>query len=57
MSKTNHPDSALSAKQRVEKGLQALRTGLGAYVGKHVRDRHRRNGRHCASRDGPRRRM
>ena len=50
MSKTDAPGAALEAKQRVEKGLEALRLGLGAYVGKHMRDRHGKNWRHYASR-------
>ena len=50
MSNTDASSKALEAKQRVEKGLEALRVGLGAYVGKHMRDRHGKNWRHYASR-------
>ena len=42
--------SALAAKQRVEKGLEALRQGLGPYVAKHMLDRHGNHWRHYASR-------
>ena len=31
---------AISAKRRVDEGLEALRTGLAPYVEKHMRDRH-----------------
>ena len=50
MSKADKPDRALAAKQRVEKGLEALRVGLGPYVGKHMQDRHGDRWRHHASR-------
>ena len=40
MTRMETPDTALEAKQRVETGLEALRNGLGEYVGKHMRDRH-----------------
>ena len=43
-------DAALAAKQRVEKAVEALRVGLGPYVGKHMRDRHGNHWRHYASR-------
>ena len=42
--------TVLDAKQRVERGLEALRIGLGPYVGKHMRDRHGNHWRHHASR-------
>ncbi len=50
MSKTTVANSALEARQRVEKGLEALRQGLGPYVTKHMKDRHGNNWRHYASR-------
>ena len=50
MSDTEHMDAALAAKQRVEKAVEALRVGLGPYVGKHMRDRHGNHWRHYASR-------
>ena len=50
MSQTGRPNAALEAKQRVEKGLEALRLGLGPYIGKHMRDRHGKHWRHYASR-------
>ena len=50
MRQTGTQNSALEAKQRVEKGLEALRLGVGAYVAKHMRDRHGNHWRHYASR-------
>ena len=50
MNDTETPAAALDAKQRVERGLEALRIGLGPYVGKHMRDRHGNHWRHHASR-------
>ena len=50
MSDTETPAAALGAKQRVEKAVEALRVGLGPYVGKHMRDRHGNHWRHYASR-------
>ena len=50
MSDTETPAAALDAKQRVEKAVEALRVGLGPYVGKHMRDRHGNHWRHYASR-------
>ena len=50
MSTTGTPNAAVEAKQRVEKGLEALRLGLGPYVAKHMRDRHGTHWRHYASR-------
>ena len=47
MSKTDTPDRAPAAEQRVEKGsLEALRVGLGPYVGKHMGDRQDNHWRH-----------
>ena len=43
-------DRAHAAKQRIEKGLDSLRVGLGPYVAKHMRDRHGNHWRHYASR-------
>ncbi len=43
-------NSALEAKQRVEKGLEALRQGLAPYVAKHMKDRHGNDWRHYTSR-------
>ncbi len=40
MSTARNPDAALAAKQRVEGGLEALRTGLTPYVTKHMTDRY-----------------
>ena len=42
--------SALAAKHRIEKGLEALRQGLGPYVAKHMLARHGSHWRHYASR-------
>ena len=39
-----------AAKRRIEEGLEVLRTGLGPYVAKHMRDRHGSHWRHYASR-------
>ena len=50
MSDTETTAAALAAKQRVEKAVEALRVGLGPYVGKHMRDRHGNHWRHYASR-------
>ena len=50
MSDTDTSAVALAAKQRVEKAVEALRLGLGPYVGKHMRDRHGNRWRHYASR-------
>ena len=50
MSATDGSDAALAARHRVENGLEALRIGLGPYVGKHMRDRHGNHWRHHASR-------
>ncbi len=50
MSRRNAEKTALAAKNRVEQALEALRTGLGQYVGKHMRDRHGAHWRHYASR-------
>ena len=50
MSDTESPAAALAAKQRVENAVEALRAGLGPYVGKHMRDRHGNHWRHYASR-------
>ena len=50
MRQTTAANSALEARQRVEKGLEALRQGLGPYVTKHMKDRHGNNWRHYASR-------
>lgn len=50
MRTTTAANSALQARQRVEKGLEALRQGLGPYVSKHMKDRHGNNWRHYASR-------
>ena len=50
MRKTTTANSALEARQRVERGLEALRQGLGPYVAKHMNDRHGKNWRHYASR-------
>lgn len=50
MRKTTAANSALEARQRVEKGLEELRQGLGPYVSKHMKDRHGNNWRHYASR-------
>ncbi|MDE0176181.1 MAG: DUF499 domain-containing protein [Defluviicoccus sp.] len=50
MSDTETTAAALAAKQRVEKAVEALRVGLGPYVGKHMRDRHGNHWRHHASR-------
>ena len=41
---------AREAKQRIERGLDALRVGLGPYVAKHMRERHGNHWRHHASR-------
>ena len=46
MNEKDKPDGALAAKQRVEEALEALRIGLGAYVAKHMRDRHGKDWRH-----------
>ena len=43
-------DRAHTAKQRIEKGLDSLRVGLGPYVAKHMRDRHDNHWRQYASR-------
>lgn len=37
--KTDEPDRALTAKQRVEAGLGTLRVGLASYAAKDMRDR------------------
>ena len=50
MRKRSAPNSALEAKQRVEKGLEALRQGLAPYVAKHMKDRHGSNWLQYASR-------
>ena len=50
MSTARNPDAALAAKQRVEAGLEALRTGLGPYVTKHMADRYGDDWRQYASR-------
>ena len=50
MSDAEQIDVALAAKQRVEKAVEALRVGLGPYVGKHMRDRHGNHWRNYASR-------
>ncbi len=50
MSTTDGIDAARTAKRRVETGLEALRTALGPYVGKHMQDRHGEHWRHHASR-------
>ncbi len=50
MSGRDKTDVALAAKRRVEQGLEALRVGLGAYVRKHMEDRHGKHWRHYASR-------
>ncbi len=50
MSGTDTRDAAPAAKQRVERSLEALRTGLGPYVARHMRDRHGNHWRHHASR-------
>ena len=42
--------AALAAKHRIEKGLEALRQGLGPYVAKHMLNRHGNHWRHYASR-------
>ena len=43
-------DRAHAAKQRIEKGLDSLRVGLGPYVAKHMQDRHGNHWRQYASR-------
>ena len=43
-------DEAQAAKQRIEKGLDLLRVGLGPYVAKHMGDRHGNHWRNYASR-------
>ena len=50
MSKKAKVEAALAAKQRVEQGLEALRSGLGPYVAKHMQDRYGPSWRHYASR-------
>ena len=50
MSTTGNPAAALAAKQRVEGGLEALRTALGSYVAKHMTDRYGDDWRQHASR-------
>ena len=50
MSDSERIDAASAARQRVEKAVEALRVGLGPYVGKHMRERHGKNWRHYASR-------
>ena len=50
MSTARNPDAALAAKQRVEAGLEALRTGLGPYVAMHMADRYGDDWRQHASR-------
>lgn len=50
MRKRSASSLALEAKQRVEKGLEALRQGLAPYVAKHMKDRHGNNWRHFTSR-------
>ena len=43
-------DAAIDARQRVDRGLEALRAGLGPYVERHMRDRHGYRWRDHASR-------
>ena len=43
---------AQAAKQRIEKGLDSLRVGLGPYVAKRMRERHGNHWHHYASRAG-----
>ena len=50
MSTTKNPAAALAAKQRVEQGLEALRSGLSPYVAKHMQERYGQGWRHYASR-------
>ncbi|MYE02091.1 MAG: hypothetical protein F4Y03_12605, partial [Alphaproteobacteria bacterium] len=50
MSTARNPGAALAAKQRVEGGLEALRTGLGSYVTRHMTDRYGDDWRQHASR-------
>ena len=50
MSDTAAASAVLDAKQRIERGLEALRSGLGPYVRRHMRDRHGNHWRHHASR-------
>ena len=50
MSTEKNPAAALTAKQRVEGGLEALRTGLGSYVARHMTDRYGDDWRQHASR-------
>ena len=50
MSTATNSDAALAAKQRVERGLEALRIGLGSYVAKHMTDRYGDHWRQQASR-------
>ena len=50
MSTSGNPAAALAAKQRVEGDLEALRTGLGSYVTKHMTDRYGDDWRQHASR-------
>ena len=40
MRNTTASDAAIDARQRVDRGLEALRAGLGPYVERHLRDRH-----------------
>ncbi len=50
MSSASHSNTALAAKQRVEGGLEALRTALGPYVARHMESVHGDDWRQHASR-------
>lgn len=50
MKSTTALDAARDARQRVDRGLEALRVGLGAYVERLMRDRHGERWRDHASR-------
>ncbi len=50
MKDTETAAAMLASKQRVERGLEALRVGLGPYVARHMRARHGDDWRHFAAR-------
>ena len=50
MSNTSRADATTEARGRIDRGLDAVRLGLGPYVAKHMHDRHGERWREYASR-------